>query len=168
MPIFWPSTHPSSRSLCRNASSRDGLSEGDVRLSKPIRGTFPTCCASAASGAARRLTTRTATGATPLIIMPPPLCEAPSPSAAPQQRTTKRKGRARRRGHRDTLGHWPSDWRTCESLTLHAASAISPSFSLSVCAANERVERRRGSTNWLQQADRRPLERRVRPQRDEC
>jgi hypothetical protein len=53
MTIFWPSTHPSSRSLCRNASSRGGLSEGDVKLRKPIRGTFPACCASAASGAAR-------------------------------------------------------------------------------------------------------------------
>src|SRR5882672_7018824 len=55
MTIFWPSTHPSSRSLCRNASSRGGLSEGDVTPRKPIRGTFPACCASAASGAASRL-----------------------------------------------------------------------------------------------------------------
>src|SRR5216684_2696533 len=45
MTIFWPSTHPSSRSPCRNASSRGGLSEGDVTLRKPIRGTFPACCA---------------------------------------------------------------------------------------------------------------------------
>src|SRR5262245_7635441 len=63
MTEFWPSTHPSSRSLCRNASSRGGLSEGDIRLRKPIRGTFPAGCASAASGAARRLTARTATRA---------------------------------------------------------------------------------------------------------
>src|SRR5437870_3504806 len=55
MTIFWPSTHPSSRSLCRNASRWDGLSEGDVTPRKPIRGTFPACCASAASGAASRL-----------------------------------------------------------------------------------------------------------------
>src|SRR5262245_8245942 len=71
MTIFWPSTHPSSRSLCRNASVRDGLSEGDVKLRKPIRGTFPAGCASTASGAAMRLTARMATSATPLIIMPP-------------------------------------------------------------------------------------------------
>src|SRR5215216_1454852 len=51
MTIFWPSTHPSSRSPCRNAASRDGLSEGDVTPRKPIRGTFPACCcACAASG----------------------------------------------------------------------------------------------------------------------
>src|SRR5712691_5217044 len=55
MTIFWPSTHPSSRSLCRNASTWCGLSEGDVTPRKPIRGTFPACCASAASGAASRL-----------------------------------------------------------------------------------------------------------------
>src|SRR5881396_1901556 len=55
MTIFWPSTHPSSRSPCRNASSSGGLSEGDVTPRKPIRGTFPACCASAASGAASRL-----------------------------------------------------------------------------------------------------------------
>src|SRR5437660_11815469 len=55
MTIFWPSTHPSSRSLCRNASRWDGLSEGDVTPRKPIRGTFPACCASAASVAASRL-----------------------------------------------------------------------------------------------------------------
>src|SRR5262249_9879836 len=54
MTIFWPSTHPSSRRLCRNASSRGGLSEGDVRLRRPIRGIFPACCASAASGAVSR------------------------------------------------------------------------------------------------------------------
>src|SRR5713101_6030409 len=55
MTIFWPSTHPSSRSPCRNASSRGGLSEGDVTLRKPIRGTLPACCAlySCAAGAAR-------------------------------------------------------------------------------------------------------------------
>src|SRR5829696_3293354 len=44
MTTFWPSTHPSSRSPCRNASSRGGLSEEDVKLRKPIRGTFPVCC----------------------------------------------------------------------------------------------------------------------------
>src|SRR5215813_3113737 len=44
MTIFWSSTHPSSRSPCRNASSRGGLSERDVKLRKPIRGTFPACC----------------------------------------------------------------------------------------------------------------------------
>src|SRR6266849_5924369 len=50
MTIFWPSTHPSSRSPCRNASSRYGLSEGDVALRKPIRGAFPACWALAARG----------------------------------------------------------------------------------------------------------------------
>src|SRR5215217_8022759 len=51
MTTFWPSTHPSSRSPCRNASGRGGLSEGDVKLRKPIRGTFPACCcARAAAG----------------------------------------------------------------------------------------------------------------------
>src|SRR5262245_43468936 len=50
MTIFWPSTHPSSRSPCRNASSRGGLSEGDVKLRKPIRGTFPACWAEARRG----------------------------------------------------------------------------------------------------------------------
>src|SRR5215510_12181117 len=79
MTIFWPSTHPSSRSPCRNASSRAGLSEGDDTPSQPIRGTFPACCASAGSGAARRLAARTATSATPLIIMPPPLCAGSTP-----------------------------------------------------------------------------------------
>src|SRR5215471_18966355 len=63
MTIFWPSTHPSSRSLCRNASSRFGLSERDVRLRKPSRDTFPACCASAASGAARMVRTRVASAA---------------------------------------------------------------------------------------------------------
>src|SRR5262249_50747633 len=47
MTIFWPSTHPSSRSLCRNASRQGCQSEGDVTSRKPIRGTFPACCASA-------------------------------------------------------------------------------------------------------------------------
>src|SRR5262245_1941158 len=51
MTILWPSTHPSSRSPCRNAPSRDGLSEGDVNPRKPIRGTLPACCCPrAASG----------------------------------------------------------------------------------------------------------------------
>src|SRR4030095_8904044 len=56
MTIFWPSIHPSSRSPCRNASSRSGLSEGDVKLRKPIRGTFPALysCAPARSGAHAR------------------------------------------------------------------------------------------------------------------
>src|SRR5713101_10027827 len=57
MTIFWPSTHPSSRSPCRNASSRGGLSEGDVTLRKPIRGTFPALyswAAAAPSGAHAR------------------------------------------------------------------------------------------------------------------
>jgi len=44
MTKFWPSTHPSSRNPCRNASSSGGLSEEDVKLRKPIRGTFPVCC----------------------------------------------------------------------------------------------------------------------------
>src|SRR5437868_2292585 len=54
MTIFWPSTHPCSRSPCWSASSRDGLSEGDVTLRKPIRCTFPACCALTASGAMRK------------------------------------------------------------------------------------------------------------------
>src|SRR5262245_50256415 len=83
MTIFWPSTHPSSRSFCRNASRRSGLSEGDVRLRRPIRGTSPACCASAASGAARRLTARTATSAIPLIIMSPPLGAASEGESEP-------------------------------------------------------------------------------------
>src|SRR5215471_5396008 len=84
MTIFSPSTHPSSRSLCRNASSRGALSEGDVKLRKPIRGTFPACCASAASGAARRPPVRLAMNARRFIIRSPgstpPIVDDPRPS----------------------------------------------------------------------------------------
>src|SRR5438445_5881119 len=47
MTMFLPSTYPSSRRPCRNASMRAELAEGEVRPRYPIRGTFPGCCASA-------------------------------------------------------------------------------------------------------------------------
>src|SRR4029453_9332169 len=45
--MFFPSTYPSSRSPCRNASMRAGLVEGELRPRYPIRGIFVGCCASA-------------------------------------------------------------------------------------------------------------------------
>src|SRR4030095_4188155 len=106
MTIFWPSTHPSSRSLCRNASSRGGLSEGDVRLRKPIRGTLPACCASAASGAARTPRART----TSLIsrMLPRGVVEGPQTHPRPGHGRLVECGRARRGSSRrpESQTHW--------------------------------------------------------------
>src|SRR5207344_3568901 len=47
MTILFPSTYPSSRRPCRNASMRAGLVEGEVAFRYPILGIFVGCCASA-------------------------------------------------------------------------------------------------------------------------
>src|SRR5262245_63674211 len=47
MTMFLSSTYPSSRRPCRNASMRSDSTEGEVAPSKPIRGIFAGCCASA-------------------------------------------------------------------------------------------------------------------------
>ena len=44
---FFPSIHPSLRISCRNASKRGALPEALLLSRKPMRGTFPGCCASA-------------------------------------------------------------------------------------------------------------------------
>lgn len=58
MTMFLPSTYPSSRSPCRNASMRAVLTEGESAPRYPIRGTFFDCCANDASGAERTRTQR--------------------------------------------------------------------------------------------------------------
>ena len=60
--MFWPSTHPSSRRPCRNASRRCELELDEARRT-PMRGTLPAGCASRASGAARRPPLRLVTNA---------------------------------------------------------------------------------------------------------
>src|SRR5215467_4817355 len=52
MTIFFPSTYPSSRSPCRNASTRATLEERDATVRYPIRVTFFGCCASTATATA--------------------------------------------------------------------------------------------------------------------
>src|SRR5262249_11063791 len=47
MRMFFPSTYPSSRRPCRNASMRAGVEEGKAETRYPIRGTFVGCWASA-------------------------------------------------------------------------------------------------------------------------
>src|SRR5437763_4076229 len=54
MTMFLPSTYPSSRRPCRNASMRAELTEGELRPRYPIRGTFPGCCASTKETVSRR------------------------------------------------------------------------------------------------------------------
>jgi len=44
---FFPSIHPSLRISCQNASHRTALPEAVLGSRKPMRGTFPVCCASA-------------------------------------------------------------------------------------------------------------------------
>src|SRR5947208_16647179 len=48
MTMLFPSTYPSSRRPCRNASVRGEIEEGETALRNPIRETFFGCCASAA------------------------------------------------------------------------------------------------------------------------
>ncbi len=43
--MFFPSTYPSSRRPCRNASIRTAIVEGESLLRYPTRGTFTGCCA---------------------------------------------------------------------------------------------------------------------------
>src|SRR5262245_62981590 len=59
MVMFFPSTQPSSRSPCRNASRNRSVSEGVLAPRKPIRWTDPDCCATAINGAIVRLRART-------------------------------------------------------------------------------------------------------------
>src|SRR5262245_7942029 len=47
MAILFPSIHPSLVSSCRNASTRTALPEAVLLSRKPMRGTFPACCARA-------------------------------------------------------------------------------------------------------------------------
>src|SRR5215510_318587 len=56
MIMFFPSTYPSSRRPCRNASMRARLADGEVALTYPIRGTFFGCCASAVTPKASNTT----------------------------------------------------------------------------------------------------------------
>ena len=60
--MFWPSTRPSSRRPCRNASRRCELELDEARRTA-MRGTLPAGCASRASGAARRPPLRLVTNA---------------------------------------------------------------------------------------------------------
>ena len=53
MAIFFPSIQPSLLSSCRNASKRTALPEAVLPSRKPMRGTFPVCCASTAEHGAR-------------------------------------------------------------------------------------------------------------------
>src|SRR6185295_16766826 len=43
---FLPSVQPSLRSSCRNASTRMAIPDGVLESKKPMRKTFPGCCAS--------------------------------------------------------------------------------------------------------------------------
>src|SRR5215510_12754387 len=53
MVIFFPSIQPSLLSSCRNASKRTALPEEVLLSRKPMRGTFPVCCASTVEHGAR-------------------------------------------------------------------------------------------------------------------
>src|SRR5262250_855405 len=54
MTIFFPSTYPSSRRPCRNASMRAEIAAGELALRNPIRGIFfEACCASAETQSAK-------------------------------------------------------------------------------------------------------------------
>src|SRR4030095_3833469 len=56
MTTFFPSTYPSSRRPCRNASMRAGLMERETAVRNPIRETFFGCCASAVTATASSIT----------------------------------------------------------------------------------------------------------------
>jgi hypothetical protein len=47
MTMFFPSTYPSSRRPCRNASMRGAITEGEDVMRNPIRGIVVGCCAMA-------------------------------------------------------------------------------------------------------------------------
>src|SRR5262245_54013563 len=63
MVIFFPSIHPSLFSPCRKASMRTALPEALLGSRRPMRGTFPGCCASAGkqSAKSKALRVKTAT-----------------------------------------------------------------------------------------------------------
>src|SRR5262249_2654091 len=54
MVIFFPSIHPSLLNSCRNASKRTAIPEAVLLSRKPMRGTFPVCCASASERFAKK------------------------------------------------------------------------------------------------------------------
>src|SRR5215831_10190046 len=54
MVMFFPSIHPSLLSSCRNASKLTAPPEAVVFSRKPMRGTFPVCCASASETFAKK------------------------------------------------------------------------------------------------------------------
>ena len=58
MTMFFPSTYPSSRRPCRNASVRAAIAEGEAALGNPIRGTFFGCCAEAETQSAKSMAQR--------------------------------------------------------------------------------------------------------------
>ena len=55
MLIFFPSIHPSLLSSCRNASTRTAIPEAVLGSRKPMRKTFPACCASANEQSAKSI-----------------------------------------------------------------------------------------------------------------
>src|SRR5262245_33832161 len=57
MVMFFPSIHPSLSSSCRNASRRTALPEAVLASRKPMRETFPVCCASASETFTRKRVT---------------------------------------------------------------------------------------------------------------
>ena len=69
MTMFFPSTYPSSRRPCRNASMRAASTEGDVAARNPIRQTFFACCASLRVTKVRMRTRATANATTVFLII---------------------------------------------------------------------------------------------------
>src|SRR5262249_46312487 len=66
--MFFPSTYPSSRSPCLNASMRAALTEREVAARYPIRGIFFGCCASAITPRASNTTATRIDGTAALFI----------------------------------------------------------------------------------------------------
>src|SRR5262245_61727045 len=58
MAMFFPSTYPSSRSPCLNASMRFEMAEREAPLRYPIRGIFFGCCARASTPAKTNVRTK--------------------------------------------------------------------------------------------------------------
>src|SRR5262245_23427011 len=61
MLIFFPSIHPSLFSSCRNASRRTAIPEAVFPSRKPMRKTFPVCCASTEPQSAKSRAQRVST-----------------------------------------------------------------------------------------------------------
>src|SRR5262249_45703198 len=70
MTIFFPSTYPSSRRPCRNASMRAEIAAGELELRNPIRGIFfEAFCASAMTAKASTITETAMDRTTALFIV---------------------------------------------------------------------------------------------------